>query len=136
VAPIAATAPVQAAPIVAAAPAAAIPTVDNVEGVEPDRTEAMIPLSLVVESYRRRMRAGMWIVVILAIGCGMVMGAMLACGYGSQYWWQFDSWVRRNRYSSHDKSQNLAPRVNGSLAAGIGGNGDGLRIQLSSTTTS
>jgi hypothetical protein len=124
-----------AAPPVAAAPPAQVAAFPNVEAVEKDPMEALIPLSLVVASYRRRMRIGLWIIVIVAIGCGMVSGAMLACGYGAEYWWKFESWMRRQRHNPHAITQNVSPRVDGSLFAGIRDSGR-LQIRLNDPTRS
>ena len=121
-------------PVAAAPPPATIAGLPAAETVETEPIEAMIPLWLVVASYRRRMRIGLWIIVIVAIGCGMVSGAMLACGYGAQYWWKFDSWMRRQRHNPHAISQNISPRVDDSHFVRTQNNGDRLRVRLGTLT--
>jgi hypothetical protein len=64
-----------------------------------------------------------WILVILMLSTGMVSGLLLARGYGSLYWREFDYWMIRHRTSKHANAPNNVGVPNGALVASMKDNG-------------
>ncbi len=79
------------------------------------------------------MKMSTWILVILMVSTGMVSGLLLARGYGSMYWREFDYWMIRHNVIKHASAPNTVGVPDGSLVAGMKddrGQFERLRIRL------